>query len=164
MKTAIQTLPLLLASLLGFLNLRNLQAPAEHATNGASKQSRTAFDTYHIGPWEQRIGYSQALRAGHMLYVSGTVGVKAEGKPEDLDAQMKNAYAAIQKTLAQYKTDLSHVVMERIYTTDIDTLIRSQETRKQFYGNWAPAATWVEVKRLYGAADKIEIEVQVALD
>jgi 2-iminobutanoate/2-iminopropanoate deaminase len=77
---------------------------------------------------------------------------------------MRNAYAAIQKTLTQYKTDPSHVVMERIYTTDIEALIRSQETRKEFYGNWLPAATWVEVKRLYGPADKIEIEVQVALD
>lgn len=164
MKTTIQALSLLLASLLGFLNLRNLQAPAEHAKIGAPDQGSTSFDAYHIGPWEQRIGYSQAVRAGHMLYVSGTVGAKADGKPEDLDTQMKNAYAAIQKTLAQYKTDLSHVMMERIYTTDIEALIRSQETRKQFYGTWAPAATWVEVRRLYGAADKIEIEVQVALD
>jgi 2-iminobutanoate/2-iminopropanoate deaminase len=54
--------------------------------------------------------------------------------------------------------------MERIYTTNMEALIRSQETRKQFYGNWLPAATWVEVKRLYGAADKIEIEMHVALD
>ncbi len=58
----------------------------------------------------------------------------------------------------------SHVVMERIYTTDMEALIRSQETRKQFYGNCLPAATWVEVRRLYGPADKIEIEAQVAVD
>jgi 2-iminobutanoate/2-iminopropanoate deaminase len=67
-------------------------------------------------------------------------------------------------TLTQYKTDVSHVVMERIYTTDMEPLIRSQETRNQVYGNWLPAATWVEVRRLYAPADKIEIEVQVALD
>jgi len=54
--------------------------------------------------------------------------------------------------------------MERIYTTDIEALIRSQQTRKKIYGDWAPAATWVEVKRLYSAGDKIEIEVEVALD
>ena len=99
-----------------------------------------------------------------MLYVSGTVGADAKGQPADLDGQMKKAYEGIQKTLAHYNTDFSHVVMERIYTTDIEALIRSQETRKQFYGTSAPAATWVEVKRLYAAADKIEIEVQVALD
>ena len=53
--------------------------------------------------------------------------------------------------------------MERIYTTDMEALIHSQETQKQFYGNWLPA-TWVEVRRLYGSADKIEIEVLVSLD
>jgi enamine deaminase RidA (YjgF/YER057c/UK114 family) len=144
-----------------------LAAPQQHAepaARSAPKQSKPGFETYHAGPWEQRIGYSQAVRSGRMLYISGTVGANGEGKPDDLDGQMKNAYAAIQKTLAQYKTDLSHVVMERIYTTDMEALIRSQETRKQFYGNWLPAATWVEVRRLYGSADKIEIEVQVALD
>lgn len=134
---------------------------------GAQKNdstSKPAFDVYHAGPWEQEIGYSQALRNGNMLYVTGTVGAGANGRPADLDGQMKRAYAGIQKTLVHYNTDFSHVVMERIYTTDIEGLIRSQETRKQFYGNAAPAATWVEVKRLYGAADKIEIEVQVALE
>ena len=126
--------------------------------------ARTAFDSYHAGPWEQDIGYSQGVRAGHVLYVSGTVGADAKGQPPDLDSQMKKAYEGIQKTLAHYHTDFSHVVMERIYTTDIEALIRSQATRKQFYGSSLPAATWVEVRRLYGAADKIEIEVQVALD
>ena len=68
-------------------------------------------------------------------------GANGEGKPEDLDSQMKNAYAAIQKTLAKYKTDASHVVTERIYTTGMDALIRSQETRKQSYEDWLPVAT-----------------------
>lgn len=126
--------------------------------------SKASFVPYHAGPWEQQIGYSQAVRAGHTLYVSGTVGANSKGQPEDLDSQMKNAYRAIQETLAHYGTDFSHVVMERIYTTDIEAVIRSQETRKKFYGNSLPAATWVEVKRLYQPGDKIEIEVQAALD
>ena len=162
--TSIFTLWFLLASLAPVPGLAAAQKQAEPTAKNAPKQSKPALETYHAGPWEQRIGYSQAVRSGRMLYISGTVGANSEGKPEDLDSQMKNAYAAIQKTLAQYKTDASHVVMERIYTTDMEALIRSQETRKQFYGDWLPAATWVEVRRLYAAADKIEIEVQVALD
>jgi len=137
-------------------------AAAQQPVNPPAKS--VAVDTYHAGPWEQDIGYSQALRSGNMLFVSGTVGADAKGQPADLDGQLRKAYEGIQRTLAHYHTDLSHVVMERIYTTDIEELIRSQPTRKQIYGAHAPAATWVEVKRLYGAADKIEIEVQVALD
>ena len=140
------------------------QNPSPPATTQPTRAATAKADTYHAGPWEESIGYSQAVRVGNMLYVSGTVGADAKGQPADLDGQMKKAYAGIQKTLAHYNADFSHVVMERIYTTDIEALIRSQDTRKQFYGASAPAATWVEVKRLYGAADKIEIEVQVALD
>ncbi len=144
------------------------KSPATDRKSAAGKSptshSTPRFSPYHAGAWEQEIGYSQAVRAGNMLYISGTVGADGRGQPADLDSQMKRAYAAIEKTLAHYGTDFSHVVMERIYTTDIDQLIRSQETRKQFYGQQCPAATWVEVKRLYQPADKIEIEVQVALN
>ena len=153
-----------LASLAPVPCLAAPQESAQPAPKKAPKRSKSGFETYHAGPWEQRIGYSQAVRSGRMLFISGTVGANAEGKPDDLDGQMKIAYAGIQKTLNQYKTDFSHVVMERIYTTDMDALIRSQEARKQFYGSALPAATWVEVRRLYSPADKIEIEVQVALD
>lgn len=130
----------------------------------ATPSTKSASDTFHLGPWEQAIGYSQALRKGKTLYVSGTVGANEKGEPADLDGQMKKAYAGIQTTLAHYSTDFSHIVAERIYTTDIDALIRSQETRKKIYGDALPAATWVEVRRLYSPADKIEIEVEVSLD
>jgi 2-iminobutanoate/2-iminopropanoate deaminase len=161
---SILSLPFLLASLALFSGLAAPQKPAEPAAKSVPEPSKPDCETYHAGPWEQRIGYSQAVRCGRMLYISGTTGVSGEGKPDDLDGQMKSAYVAIQKTLAYYKSDVSHVVMERIYTTDMEALIHSQETRKQVYGDRLPAATWVEVRRLYGAADKIEIEVQVALD
>lgn len=122
-----------------------------------------AFATYHAGPWEQQIGYSQAVRAGNVVYVSGTVG-EANGRPADLDGQMKNAYREIEKTLAHYHANLSNVLVERIYTTDMQGLIASQNTRKSFYGSWLPAATWVEVKRLYEPSDKIEIEVEAIIN
>ena len=154
-------------TLFAILVLAQASAMAQNPVPSAGKNSAapeaTKFETYHAGPWEQEIGYSQAVRTGKMLLVSGTVGA-SKGEPADLDGQMKKAYTAIQKTLAHFNTDLSHVVMERIYTTDIDSLIRSQPTRKQFYGETAPAATWVEVRRLYNQDDKIEIEVQVALE
>jgi 2-iminobutanoate/2-iminopropanoate deaminase len=136
---------------------------AAHAVGG-QKQKESHYDVFHAGAWEEDIGYAQAVRSGRTLHISGTVGANDKGQPADLDGQLKLAYDGIQKALAHYKTDLKHVVMERIYTTDMEALIRSQETRKKIYGTWAPAATWVEVRRLYSAGDKIEIEVEVELD
>jgi len=61
-----------------------LAAPQQHAkpaAKSAPKQTKPGFETYHAGPWEQRIGYSQAVRSGRMLYISGTVGANGEGNP-----------------------------------------------------------------------------------
>ena len=99
-----------------------------------------------------------------MIYVSGTTGTDENGNPSDLESQMKLAYAGIRKTLAQFGADLTNVVMERIHTTDMDALIKAQETRKAIYGGWLPPATWTEVKRLYEKAAKIEIDVEARID
>jgi 2-iminobutanoate/2-iminopropanoate deaminase len=114
---------------------------------------------FHLGRGEQEVGYSQAVRSGNHVYISGTVG-GTEGSTEE---QLKQAYATIQKTMDQYKASFANVVMERIYTTDIDSLIKCQEYRKTLYGENLPAATWVEVKRLYSPSHKIEIEVELEL-
>lgn len=137
-------------------------APAKQT--GSTKAGNTSYSVYHAGPWEQQIGYAQAIRAGHTIYISGTVGADEKGFPEDLEAQMKLAYASIEKSLNHYGASFSNVVMERIYTTDMDGLIKCQETRKRIYGDWLPAATWVEVRRLYTLGAMIEIEVELVVE
>lgn len=152
-------------SLLMFAALCSAQSASKPSSQTITKmESKQSFSVYHAGPWELQIGYSQAVRAGHTIYISGTVGADEHGFPKDLDSQMKLAYASIRKTMSQFGADFSNVVMERIYTTDMDALIKSQETRKQIYGAWLPAATWVEVKRLYVPEAMLEIEVELVVD
>lgn len=137
---------------------------AKGSRTDSASNSKTNFSVYHAGPWEQEIGYSQAVRAGHTIYISGTVGADDKGFPKDLESQMKLAYAAIGKTMSEYGAGFSNVVMERIYTTDMDALIKTQPVRKSIYGTWLPAATWVEVRRLYVPEAAIEIEVELVVD
>ena len=140
---------------------------AQSSTNekaSTASHSKPSVSVYHEGPWEQQIGYSQAVRAGHTIYISGTIGANEKGVPQDLESQMHLAYEAIRKTMSHYGADFSKVVMERIYTTDIESLIKCQDARKKIYGDWLPAATWVEVKRLYTPDAKLEIEVEVVLN
>jgi 2-iminobutanoate/2-iminopropanoate deaminase len=103
---------------------------------------------------EKAVGYAQAVRAGEWLFVSGTIG-----RGVTLDEQMKAAYARIEKTLAQHGARFEHVVRETVYTTDFEALKKSEQTRKGFYGTHTPAATWVEIKRLYVPHALLEIEV-----
>jgi enamine deaminase RidA (YjgF/YER057c/UK114 family) len=130
----------------------------------SAKAGNAGYSVYHAGPWEQQIGYAQAIRAGHTIYISGAVGADDKGFPKDLEAQMKLAYASIEKAIDHYGASFSNVVMERIYTTDMDGLIKCQETRKRIYGDWLPAATWVEVRRLYTPEAMIEIEVELVVE
>ena len=48
---------------------------------------------------------------------------------------------------------------ENAYTTDIEALKAAQDVRKVYYGTDFPAATWVQVSRLYMPEAVLEVEV-----
>ncbi len=109
------------------------------------------------GPWETDIGYTQAIRIGDTLHVSGCVG---RGSMPDAIAE---AYGAIRATLAAYHLDFRHVVKETIYTTDIEALKAAKDSRAAYYGTDLPTATWVQVDRLFQPDHVIEVEVTAAI-
>jgi 2-iminobutanoate/2-iminopropanoate deaminase len=102
---------------------------------------------------ETDIGYCQAVRIGNTLHISGSVG---QG---DMPAAMHMAYEELKKTLAANGLDLRNVVKENVYATDLDAFIRNKQVRKDYYGTDFPAATWVQVQRLYLPAFVVEVEV-----
>jgi enamine deaminase RidA (YjgF/YER057c/UK114 family) len=108
---------------------------------------------FHLGPWEQDIGYTQAVRVGNTLYLSGTTG------RGEMAGAVKNAYDGIAKTLAAYGLGFGHVVKENVYTTDIEALKANKGIRNAYYGGDFPAATWVQISRLFTPETVLEVEV-----
>jgi len=106
---------------------------------------------------EDEIGYSQAVKVGNTIYVSGSVGW---GKMDDA---LKLAYDEIEKTLKNYNASFANVVKENLYTTALDSVIKYKDIRHKYYGEDFPAATWLEVKRLYDLGLVVEIEVVAVL-
>jgi enamine deaminase RidA (YjgF/YER057c/UK114 family) len=102
---------------------------------------------------EKDIGFCQARRSGRTLYVSGITG---QGS---MDAAMRSVYVRLKKTLEANGLSLANVVKENVYATDLDAFIRNKDIRKEFYGQALPAATWVQVQRLYLPSFVVEIEV-----
>jgi enamine deaminase RidA (YjgF/YER057c/UK114 family) len=51
------------------------------------------------------------------------------------------------------------VVKETVFATDLDAFVKNKEIRKEFYGPALPAATWVQVQRLYSPSLVLEVEV-----
>lgn len=98
-------------------------------------------------------GYVQALRVDDVLYISGTVTTELNEKG------VKQVYEGLQRSLKQYGLTLQHVVKENLYTTDIEAMQKFNYVRKQFYKGDFPAATWVQIVRLYMPEAKLEVEL-----
>lgn len=113
----------------------------------------------HYGSWETDIGYTQAVRVGQTLHLSG-VTHGGDGMAE----QMRGAYAVIANILSDYGVGPDRIVKEVLYTRDIEATKSQIQARKEFYqDDLYPAATWVQIDRLFMEPYLVEIDVTVQL-
>lgn len=113
------------------------------------------------GPWEERIGYSRAVRAGDHVWVSGTTGTRPDGSvPEGTEAQARLALDTIEGALREAGASGDEAVRVRIYVTDIEEWQAVGALLHERFGRAKPAMTMVQVARLIDPAHRIEIEVE----
>ena len=115
------------------------------------KNERTCF--HDDAAIEKSIGYCQAVRVGDTLYISG---VTASGPIGDA---VRKVYRNLGGILKAHGLTFADVVKENVYATNLDAFIETREIRKEFYGQTLPAATWVQVQRLYLPAFVVEVEL-----
>jgi len=124
-------------------------------------------EPFHLNRYEQSFGYSQAVKIGRTVYIAATVAVDGEGKligPGDMAAQLDAVYANLAATLAAEGGGFPQVVQERIYTTDMEALLKVAERRLRFYPeSQRPATTWVEVRRLVDPGFLVAVEAVAEL-
>jgi len=113
-------------------------------------------------PWEKEYGYAQAVKVEDTIYVSGQVSHDDKGDivgRGDMEAQMRQAYANIQKLLAQYGATLKNVVDEILFVTDMDAAFAAAVKCRQdiFSGTPVIASTIVQIQRLASPEFMIEI-------
>lgn len=112
-------------------------------------------------PWEARVGYCRALRAGSHIYVTGTAAVAEDGGvagPGDAYAQARRCFEIIARALEDLDADLSCVVRTRMFVTDIERWEEYGRAHQEFFGDHPPATTMVEVARLIDPEMLIEVE------
>lgn len=98
-------------------------------------------------------GYAQVVKVDNVLYISGTVS--RDITPEGIT----RVYQGLEKSLQQYGATFQNVVKENLYTTDIEAMKKYNDARKVFYKGDFPAATWVQISRLFMADAKLEVEL-----
>jgi enamine deaminase RidA (YjgF/YER057c/UK114 family) len=62
-------------------------------------------------------------------------------------------------TLEANRLSFADVINENVYAMDLDAFIRNKEIQTEFCGESFPAATWVQVQRLYLPSFVVEVEL-----
>lgn len=137
--------------------MKYLFAPLLFVAVVAQGQSGTiAKDKWH---WDQPLkqdtaaGYVQVVKVNNVLYISGAVA-------RDITPQgITGVYRALERSLQAYDATFQNVVKENLYTTDIEAMKKHNNARKAFYKGDFPAATWIQITRLYMPDAKLEVEL-----
>ncbi|MCH8025018.1 MAG: RidA family protein [Candidatus Marinimicrobia bacterium] len=122
--------------------------------------------TYSGAPWEQKIGYCRAIRAGNHIYVSGSTPLADDGRvygPGDGFAQAQRCCEIINRALADLGAGMNQVVRTRMFVTDISRWADFGRAHREAFGAHPPATTMVQVTTLIDPDMMIEIEAEAIL-
>ena len=105
--------------------------------------------------------YCHVVRAGSLIWVSGAIGVAADGTvPADVGEQAELALASIDACLKAAGAAAEHVVKVNVYLTDVNDRTKINPARQRYFGEHRPASTLVGVTALVLPDAKVEIEAQ----
>ncbi|MFH1125305.1 MAG: RidA family protein [Pseudomonadota bacterium] len=113
-------------------------------------------------------GYAHAIQIDKTLYISGQIPLDLDmnmvGK-NDIAAQTEQVYDNLKRVLEDVGGTMTNIVMLNIYCTDLEAFDKhTRGLRKKYFGDYYPAITAVEVKRLYRPDFMIEVEAIAVLD
>ena len=112
--------------------------------------------------WENLVGYCRALRAGPMVFVTGTAPVDDEGSgvyaPGNAEAQARRCLELIERALRELGLDRTRITRTRMFVTDISRWREYGRAHAAFFADGRPTMTMVEVKSLIDPQMLIEIE------
>jgi 2-iminobutanoate/2-iminopropanoate deaminase len=153
------------AVFLSFLLLTGCNNPDKALPETAIKSAPSETPEYfQLRPRvEKEYGYTHAVKIGNDIKISGAVSMDDNGTltaPGNLDQQMKNCYADLEKILKHYGCTFDDVVVENIFTTNMADFMKYATYRNGIYKKQFPTGTWLEVKGLALPGQLIEIDME----
>jgi enamine deaminase RidA (YjgF/YER057c/UK114 family) len=141
--------------------------PAVDLPQGVHNDDTTAVDRQRISSgaaFEERVGYSRAVRVGRQVWVSGTAPIMPgdADPPDEPYEQARICLEIVGRALAEAGGDLDDVVRTRIFLTrpeDIDAVGRAH---RESFGAARPATTAV-VTALLDPRWLVEIEAEAMI-
>jgi enamine deaminase RidA (YjgF/YER057c/UK114 family) len=114
--------------------------------------------------FEDRVGYSRAVRVGRQVWVSGTAPVLSADSdpPDDPYEQAVICLGIIERALAEAGASLDDVVRTRIYVTDAAHIDDVGRAHGEAFARARPATTGV-VAQLLDPRWLVEIEAEAVI-
>ncbi|MDX9912262.1 MAG: Rid family hydrolase [Phycisphaerales bacterium] len=119
--------------------------------------------------WERDFAYSRALRAGNLVFLTGTVARPPEGVTHadafaphgplrSAHAQTLRCYEIIEAALRELGLDRTAITRSRIFVTDIAVAESVGRAHAEFFKDHRPCLTQVGVNALIAPEYLVEIE------
>jgi enamine deaminase RidA (YjgF/YER057c/UK114 family) len=118
-------------------------------------------------PWPSRYTFSPAVRAGNLLFISGTTASDKDGRivaPGDIVGQTRYIFQKFETLLEAAGAGFEHIVQTTDYITSTENYARTAEVRREFFRGRFPTATGVIVKGLLREGALIEISALAVLE
>lgn len=110
--------------------------------------------------------YTDAVRFGNLLFISGMVGVDAQGRVAgrgDVVAQARATFSNMERILEAEGASFADVLKVTVYLRNVEDRARINPVRAEFFGDARPASTLVEVSKLVAPELLIEVEAVAGL-
>lgn len=116
-------------------------------------------------PKEEWAGYCRAVRAGNLVWISGSTATEGDKvvSPGDMYGQCVHILKKITFFLEQAGAELDHVVQTRAYLTDFSRLDDFARAHHEFFGRVRPVNTTVQISGLVHPDMLVEIEAMAVI-
>ncbi|WP_131735885.1 RidA family protein [Actinomadura roseirufa] len=110
---------------------------------------------------ESDFGYSQAIKSGDLIHVSGQVSLDEAGEfvhADDFAAQLKQTHINLDKVLAHFGATRNQVISQTLYVVDLrQNAAATMEGNLAYFGGHRPVSTVLGVTDLAFSGQVIEI-------
>jgi 2-iminobutanoate/2-iminopropanoate deaminase len=110
--------------------------------------------------------YTDAVRFGDLLFVSGVIAVDKDLKlvgGDDVVAQTRCIFENMKQVLAAAGATFADVLKVTVFLVDVNDRVKINKVRQEYFGSARPASTLIGVRELALPGVKVEIEAIVGL-
>ena len=117
-------------------------------------------------PFEDKIGFSRAVRVDNIIAVAGTAPLASDGTthaPGDLYAQTRRCLEIMCRAIEEAGGHIRDIIRTRIFLTDISRWSEAAKAHGEFFADVKPACTFMQITGLIRPDWLVETEADCVI-